>query len=79
MKIIDLIEQNSVTFSCEIFPPKPHIPLDECKSVIKGIAKTNPDLALHTVQAAAIPSVPLKLQTIFKHSIKFRRWRILLA
>ena len=43
MKIIDLIEQNSVTFSCEIFPPKPHIPLDECKSVIKGIAKTNPD------------------------------------
>ena len=43
MKIIDLIEQNSVTFSCEIFPPKPHIPLDECKSVIKGIAQTNPD------------------------------------
>ena len=43
MKIIDLIEQNSVTFSCEIFPPKPHIPLDECKSVIKGISRTNPD------------------------------------
>ena len=29
------------------------------------------------MQAAAIPRVPLKLQTIFKHSIKFRRWRIL--
>ena len=77
MKIIDLIEQNSVTFSCEIFPPKPHIPLDECKSVIKGIAQTLS--ALHTVQAAAIPNAPLKLQTIFKHNIKFRRWRILLA
>ncbi len=43
MKIIDLIKRNPVTFSCEIFPPKPHIPLDECKIVIDGIAKTAPD------------------------------------
>lgn len=80
MKIIDLIEQNSVTFSCEIFPPKPHIPLDECKSVSKELPRPILTLsALHTVQAAAIPNAPLKLQTIFKHNIKFRRWRILLA
>ena len=55
MKIIDLIEQNRVTFSCEIFPPKPHIPLDECKALSKELPRPILTLsALHMVQAAVI-------------------------
>lgn len=43
MKIIDLLNENKITLSCEIFPPKPDASLDHIHTVIQGIAALCPD------------------------------------
>ena len=42
MKIIDLLRPGNITISCEIFPPKPGVSLDQFHGVIQGIAATSP-------------------------------------
>ena len=43
MKISTLLQSGKITLSCEIFPPKPHVPLEQIEQVVAGIAATHPD------------------------------------
>ncbi len=43
MKIKDIIAENKITFSCEIFPPKNHLNIDRAKEIVDQICDINPD------------------------------------
>lgn len=43
MRIIDILRKNDPHVSCEIFPPKQWVQLEDAKKVVKEIAKLNPD------------------------------------
>jgi methylenetetrahydrofolate reductase (NADPH) len=42
MKIIDIVKNNEITVSCEMFPPKAGTALTEVKAVVEEIAKLSP-------------------------------------
>lgn len=56
MKIIDLLNQGKITVSCEIFPPKPGVSLDQIHTVIQGIATVCPDFISVTYGAGGSTS-----------------------
>ncbi len=56
MKIIDLLNQNKITLSCEIFPPKPDVSLDHIHAVIQGISTLCPDFISVTYGAGGSTS-----------------------
>lgn len=51
MKIIDIIQANGASFSCEIFPPKSYVNIDKTKSVADKICALNPDFVSVTYGA----------------------------
>ena len=56
MKIIDILKQNKITISCELFPPKPGEPLDGVKEIVKEIAALNPSFISVTYGAGGSTS-----------------------
>jgi methylenetetrahydrofolate reductase (NADPH) len=55
-KISDLLHTGRVTFSCEIFPPKPGADISRIQEVIKGIAALSPDFISVTYGAGGSTS-----------------------
>ena len=51
MKIRDILDQNKVTISFEVFPPKAGLPLDEVMACTRRIAKLKPDFCSVTYGA----------------------------
>ena len=43
MKISTFCKAGKLPCPCEIFPPKPHVPLEQIEQVVAGIAATHPD------------------------------------
>ena len=51
MKIIDILNKEKITISCELFPPKPGCELYEAKKIVKDIAALKPSFVSVTCGA----------------------------
>lgn len=56
MKIIDVLDQNKLSLSCEIFPPKQDSQLEDIKKVVKSIAELKPSFISVTYGAGGTTS-----------------------
>jgi Methylenetetrahydrofolate reductase. len=43
VKIIEILKKDAVHMSCEIFPPKKWVQLEDAKQVVSDISKLKPD------------------------------------
>ncbi len=81
MKISEIFAQKTITFSCEIFPPKIGSDIHQIDRVIDGIAPLHPDFISVTCggPAAAQKDTRTRSRRLLSSSTTFRRWRISLA
>lgn len=56
MKISELLQNGKITFSCEIFPPKPGADISRMWEVVQGIAELSPDFISVTYGAGGSTS-----------------------
>lgn len=56
MKISELLQNGNITFSCEIFPPKPGADISRMWEVVQGIAELSPDFISVTYGAGGSTS-----------------------
>lgn len=56
MKISELLQNRKITFSCEIFPPKPGADISRMWEVVQGIAELSPDFISVTYGAGGSTS-----------------------
>lgn len=56
MKISELLQKGNITFSCEIFPPKPGADISRMWEVVQGIAELSPDFISVTYGAGGSTS-----------------------
>lgn len=56
MKISELLQNGKITFSCEIFPPKPGVDISRMWEVVQGIAELSPDFISVTYGAGGSTS-----------------------